>query len=113
MELESAIRGRRSIRAFTPDTVPRQTVQEILELVRWTPFWANVQDWSVFVVTGATLEKIRKANAERWASNAERRFEIARPRPDWPPEMAERTRQLIAARAPSIEAGMSTPWQCR
>ena len=109
MDLETAIRGRRSIRVFTPDTVPEQTIVDILDLARWAPSWANTQGWNVFVVTGGTLERMKGAFRERWAANAERSFEIARPRPDWPPELAARMKQLIAARAPSSQAGPPTP----
>jgi nitroreductase len=109
MDLETAVRGRRSIRRFTSDAVPERTILEILDLARWAPSWANTQDWSVLVVTGKTLEKIKAAYRERWTANAERFFEIARPKSDWPPEMAERTKQLIAARAPSNETGPPPP----
>jgi nitroreductase len=98
MDLETAVRNRRSIRQFTRDAVSEQTIAEILDLARWTPSWANTQAWNVFAVTGASLEKIKAAYRELSAANADRSFEIARPRPDWPPELAERTRQLIASR---------------
>jgi nitroreductase len=118
MDLETAIRGRRSIRQFTRDAVPEQTIAELLDLARWAPSWANTQAWSVFAVTGAALEKIKAAYREMSSANADRSFEIARPRPDWPPELAERTRQLIAARttpeaaapASSVTDFYDAPW---
>jgi nitroreductase len=98
MELETAIRGRRSIRLFKPDEVPEKTITELLELARWAPSWANTQDWRVFAVTGDTLNQIKAAYRERASANAERSFEIARPKSEWPPEMAARTRQLMVTR---------------
>jgi nitroreductase len=109
MDLEIAVRGRRSVRQFTREAVPRQTIAEILDLARWAPSWANTQAWNVFAVTGASLEKIKTAYRELSAANADRSFEIARPRPDWPPELAERTRQLIASRTtPKPGAGFAS-----
>ena len=105
MDLETAIRGRRSIRKFAPDAVPEQTIMEILDLARWAPSWANTQDWNVFAVTGGTLEKIKAAYRERPAENAKDAFEIPRPQSDWPPEMAARTGQFIGKLTPSLKAG--------
>jgi nitroreductase len=99
MNIDTAIRGRRSTRRFTPDDVPEQIVTEVLELARWSPSWANTQPWSVIAVTGQTLERVKSAYRERATDSAPRRFEIPRPRPDWPPAMARRTQQLTASRA--------------
>jgi nitroreductase len=108
MNVEAAIRGRRSIRKFTSDPVSEETIRDILELAQWAPSWANTQPWNVFVVTGETLEKIRTAYRERAGAKVERAFEISRPRPDWPPELAARTKQLMAARA-SNDGGAAAP----
>ena len=109
MDLEAAIQGRRSIRRFKPEAIPEQAVVDILELARWAPSWANTQGWHVFVVTGTTLERMKAAYHERSAAGAERGFEIPRPRPAWPPELAERTRQLFAAFTSSAENEASLP----
>ncbi|HEX7539113.1 MAG TPA: nitroreductase family protein, partial [Syntrophales bacterium] len=62
MELETAIRGRRSIRKFRPDAIPRKLLEELLETARWAPSWGNTQPWEIYVITGAPLEAFRKAN---------------------------------------------------
>jgi nitroreductase len=103
MDLETAIRGRRSIRQFTPDPVPEQTIAEIFDLARWAPSWANTQDWSVFAVTGGTLEKIKAAYRERPAENVKDSLEIPHPQSDWPREMASRTGQFVGELAHSIQ----------
>ncbi len=109
MDVEQAIRGRRSIRKFTGDRVTEETIREILESARWAPSWANTQPWNLFAVTGETLEQIRAAYSQRACAKVERRFEIARPRPDWPPPLAARTRQLMDARALSNGSSAVTP----
>lgn len=109
MDLEAAIRGRRSIRKFTSDAVTEETVRDILELAQWAPSWANTQGWNVFVVTGETLEKIKAAYRQRTRAKVERSFDIPRPRPDWPRELGARTRQLMAARASSDDKEADAP----
>ena len=109
MDLLTAVRDRRSIRAFTPELVSEQTVIEVLELAQWAPSWGNTQPWAVFVVTGERLEKLKAAYRERWAANAGRFFEIAPPRPDWPAKLAERMRLIMVGRALSNEVGSPAP----
>jgi nitroreductase len=50
MDLMEAIKGRRSIRKYKPDPVPAETLQMLLEAVRWAPSWANTQCCEVIVV---------------------------------------------------------------
>jgi nitroreductase len=50
MELMDAIKGRRSIRKYKSDPVPEEMLRTILEMVRWSPSWANTQCWEVVVV---------------------------------------------------------------
>lgn len=52
MELIEAIKGRRSIRDFKPDTVPRDVVVEILEAGNWAPSAKNGHQWRFTVLTG-------------------------------------------------------------
>jgi nitroreductase len=58
MTLEEAVRTRRSMRAFKPDPVPRETVEKILELARFSPNGSNIQPWNVYVVAGETRERL-------------------------------------------------------
>ena len=37
MDLETAIRTRRTHKAFRPQPVPRETLEELFELARWAP----------------------------------------------------------------------------
>ena len=50
MDLMEAIKGRRSIRKYKADPVAEETLQKVLEAVRWAPSWANTQCWEVIVV---------------------------------------------------------------
>lgn len=53
-----AIMTRRSVRAFTPEPVPRETIETILKAASWAPSGSNIQPWSVHVLTGRTRDKL-------------------------------------------------------
>lgn len=50
MELGEAIRGRRSVRKFLPDPVPRADIEAMLEAACWGPSSTNFQPWRFLVV---------------------------------------------------------------
>ena len=52
MELIKAIKGRRSIRNFKPDQIPREMVEEILLAGNWAPSAKNGHQWRFTVLTG-------------------------------------------------------------
>lgn len=54
------IRERRSIRAFLPEPLPRELMEQIFDLANAAPSNCNTQPWLVHVVSGAPLEKLRK-----------------------------------------------------
>jgi len=64
MELINAVRGRRSIRKFKSNEIPREIVQEIMATARWAPSWGNTQPCEFYVLTGKPLEEFKKENRE-------------------------------------------------
>ena len=56
MDVEDAIRQRKSIRAFKPDPVPKEQLRNILEQALRAPSWANTQPWEFVVVKEAELK---------------------------------------------------------
>ena len=46
----SFLRGLRAVRSFRPDPVPREVVDDILEVARWSGSAGNVQPWEILVV---------------------------------------------------------------
>jgi nitroreductase len=56
--VEEALLSRRSLRAFRPDPVPRETVERILALASRAPSGTNVQPWKVHVVAGDVRDRI-------------------------------------------------------
>ena len=56
--VDRAITSRRSIRAYLPTPVPRQTIEEILAVASRAPSGTNTQPWKVYVLTGAARQRL-------------------------------------------------------
>jgi nitroreductase len=65
MNYDDVVTGRRSIRGFKPDPVPRALIEEIIALATRAPSSLNTQPWNFTVVTGEPLDRIREENARR------------------------------------------------
>jgi nitroreductase len=103
MELESVIRGRRSIRAYTNEQVSEDLVRSILDAARWAPSWRNTQAWNVGVVSGGALERYK----QEFKAAAERDEPVGLDLPattEWPPACSVRTAALMKSRAATLEA---------
>ncbi|MBM4283970.1 MAG: nitroreductase [Deltaproteobacteria bacterium] len=70
MELLTGLKERRSIRAYTPEPVPRDLVEKILDNSRWSPSWGNTQPWELVVAGGETVKRLTAEMAERFAQKA-------------------------------------------
>jgi len=62
---DEVILGRRSIRGFRREPVPKALIKEILELAMRAPSSMNTQPWNFYVVAGGALDRIRAGNTER------------------------------------------------
>lgn len=58
MDVLEAITSRKSIRAFTDQPVPRETLEKILEISQRSPSGTNTQPWHVYVCTGKVKDAI-------------------------------------------------------
>jgi nitroreductase len=56
--VDAAITSRRSMRAFLPTPVPRETVEAILRVAARAPSGTNTQPWQVHVLTGAAKRRL-------------------------------------------------------
>ena len=64
MEFSELIKARKSVRGYQQKPVPREVIEEILSVAKWSPSSMNTQPWHVHVVTGEPLERIRRGNTE-------------------------------------------------
>ena len=65
MHFDDVVLGRRSIRGYKPDPVPRALIEEIIALAMRAPSSMNTQPWNFTIVTGEPLARIRAGNTER------------------------------------------------
>lgn len=70
MDYETIVGERRSIRGYKPDPVPREVIEEIIEIAKRAPSSMNTQPWHFHVITGEPLERIREGNTERMLAGA-------------------------------------------
>ena len=76
MDFETLVKERRSIRGYKPDPVPKEVIEEIVEIAKGAPSSMNTQPWFLHVVTGAPLDRIREGNTERMLGGAKVNREI-------------------------------------
>lgn len=72
MELEEAVRGRRTHKAYGPEPVERTTLSELLELARWAPNHDLTNPWRFRVVGRAALAALKDAAGEEAAPKLDR-----------------------------------------
>jgi len=70
--VDTAIRTRRSLRAFLPTPVPRETIAAILSVATRAPSGTNTQPWKVYVLTGHAKTELSRKIAAAYDDPAER-----------------------------------------
>ena len=65
MDINEAVKKRKTCRGFKPDPVPQDVLREIMTLALRAPSWANTQPWEFAIVTGNKLEEIKQGYAAR------------------------------------------------
>ncbi len=65
MEYDDVVLGRRSIRGFRPEPVPKALIREVIGMAMRAPSSLNTQPWNFYVVAGEPLNRIRAGNTER------------------------------------------------
>jgi len=96
MDMAEAIRSRKSIRGFKPDPVPREVLEQILDLARRAPSTMNTQPWEFVVLTGEVLQKITQENVRKLRGGV-----MIHPEhviTGWPSNSVFRVRQVEVAR---------------
>lgn len=72
MDVESAIRSRRTHKAFAPQPVPAELLDELLELARWVPNHHLSNPWRFRVLGPAALARLKDAAGPEAASKLDR-----------------------------------------
>jgi nitroreductase len=72
MELEDAIRDRRTHKAFAADPLPRDLIDELLELARWAPNHNLTNPWRFRVLGPESLAALKRAAGPEGAAKLDR-----------------------------------------
>src|SRR5207248_7111772 len=72
MDVEEAIRSRRTHKAFAPEPVPRELLDELLELARWASNHHLTNPWRFRVLGPSALERLKQAAGPEGASKLDR-----------------------------------------
>src|SRR5512145_3120321 len=72
MDVEEAIRGRRTHKAYGRDPVDREQLEELLELARWAPNHNLTNPWRFRVVGPEALGRLKEAAGPESASKLDR-----------------------------------------
>jgi nitroreductase len=96
MDIIETVKKRKSIRGYKPDPVPKQVLEQILELASRAPSAMNTQPSEFTVLTGEVLENVRRSNVNLLNSGVP-------PNPEhvvtsWPKESIYRQRQVNLAK---------------
>jgi nitroreductase len=66
------VRSRRTHKSFGPDSVPRETIDELLDLARWAPNHHRTNPWRFRVLGPETLARLKEAAGSAEAPKLER-----------------------------------------
>jgi nitroreductase len=72
MELEDAIRTRRTHKVYGSEPVPRETLEELLELARWAPNHNLTNPWRFRVLGPDSLAELKRAAGTEAAAKLDR-----------------------------------------
>lgn len=93
MDIQKAIRKRKSVRAFTNDNVPDEVIRSAVDLALLSPSWGNTQPWETFVVTGKKLALLKKIFADKFEGDITVNPDIPIPT-EWPDDCKRRYQNL-------------------
>jgi nitroreductase len=72
MDVETAIRTRRTHKAFGPEPLPREQIEELIELANWAPNHHLTVPWRFRVVGPRTLERLKEIAGPEGAGKLDR-----------------------------------------
>lgn len=61
LDFAGVVRARRSCRAFRPEPVDDEVLDQLFSLAQKAPSWCNVQPWQGWFTSGATTRALREA----------------------------------------------------
>ncbi|MFO8011354.1 MAG: nitroreductase [Dehalococcoidia bacterium] len=105
MDVIEAIKTRKSIRAFKPEPVPREVLENIIKAASYAPSWANTQPWEFSVLSTHALDEVRIAVNEKATAGEKPSLDI--PPPEFTETYSQRTRALMKQIQSHVEANQA------
>ncbi|MFT4962604.1 MAG: nitroreductase, partial [Paracoccaceae bacterium] len=69
-DLDALFTARYSCRAFRPDPVPKDVIEQIVSIARRVPSWCNAQPWQMNITSSAETDRFRSALQTEVATNS-------------------------------------------
>ncbi len=101
MEAMENIKSRQSYRAFKPDPIPGEVMQEVIEAASNSPTYMSTQPWEMAVVTGSKRDQLSEKLLELAKTNAPINPDVPPP-PDWPAALDKRKHEHGSRRLKTI-----------
>ena len=92
MELLEGVETRRSLRAFEPTPIAKETIERILKVASNSPSYTNTQPWQVAVVSGKKKDEISRILRELARTDTIPNPDLTSPK-NWPPELERRAKE--------------------
>jgi len=93
MDLQTAIKYRKSVRAFTGSPVSSKVLKEVINLALASPSWGNTQPWEVYIVFGEKLVKIKEEVTKKYMRGDQPSPDLPLPT-SWPTPCLKRYKKL-------------------
>lgn len=106
MNVSEAVRRRRSIRRFLPDTPSLEILREVLDTARWAPSGSNIQAWRVIAISGDVRESVIRMALETQPDPARNAADLY---PIYPPNLWEPLRSRRYALAENMYRALGIP----
>ncbi len=108
MDVIECIKTRMSIRKFKPESVPKDTLKEIINIAKWSPSYKNSQPWEILILSGAKKEALSNMLVELFKNGKEACPDIPEPK-SWPRAENARIADLYKKRAEASGIDFSNP----
>ncbi len=108
MNAIDCITGRKSIRAFRPDPVPRELLLEVIDCARWSPSYKNTQPWEVAILSGGKKDALTELLLEKLEQRDPITPDLPTPS-SWPASEQKRIDHLIRSRQETTGIDLSAP----
>ncbi len=108
METVDCIKTRQSIRKFKPDSIPKETLTNLIDTARWSPSYKNTQPWEIIILSGKRKEGVSELMTQLFESNTPPSPDLHTPT-SWPGAEQTRINHLLASRTKVMGINLDDP----